>query len=361
MKKSLRVLSCVPEQKYKFQDKLDWVDRIANEHKPDLFVCPQEYHGGIQSVFFKDKTDEKLVYEENEITAPYLDLAHKHRMGITVGAVIRDPVSGENRERIWVIDPNDGVTGYSDKTMLPAYDHVDANGNAEIFPEQNLENRAQAFDCMGARVSILFCWEAFSGYLWHAISRAQPDMCISMIKFGINGWPQKEKVAGKSIVKGFGFGGDGGWLERLQMAARWDLACPVICSTNSWDLPNKSGALCGTILPWEEKATKGEYAQEARVSAVWNSKEQGKGNIKEHVQVDQVDFLYWRMIRDHKFSLNEATGEWPSSEARSRTMNWKVRRMERQFVGLPKMMAPPNAKKAVKSVLPQMKSGELFS
>lgn len=359
LKKTLRVLSCVPEQKYRFADKLAWVDQMAAQHKPELFVCPQEFHGGIQAVFFKDKTDEKMVYEEQEIVTPYLALARKHSMGITVGAVIRDPKSNENRERIWVIDPTLGVTGYADKMMLPAYDHVDAGGRAEVFPEQNMENRAQAFECMGARVSILFCWEVFSSYIWHAISRAQPDMVVSMIKFGVNGWPRKAKENGVSVVTGFGFGADGGWTERLQMAARWDVACPIICSTNSWDLPNKAGALAGMLLPWEEKETKGEYARPARSSTVWNSLTLGKGKIPEHVQVDQVDFLYWRLIREHKFTLNEATGEWPSSEARHLTMSWKVRRMERAFVGIPKLMAPIDAKKAVKAIA--TKQHDLFS
>jgi len=349
MKKTLRVLSCVPQQKYSFAEKVAWVDEMAALHKPELFVCPQEYHSGIQSVFFAGKTDEKLIYEEQEVITPYLALSVKHGMGITVGAVVRCSITNENRERIWVIDPKLGVTGHVDKMMLPAYDHVDAGGRADVFPEQNLENRAQAFECMGARVGVLFCWEVFSGYIWHALSRAQPDFVVSMIKFGVNGWPQKAKQNGKSIVTGFGFGADGGWTERLQMAARWDLAAPIICSTNSWDLPNKCGALSGMILPWEEKETKGEYARPARNSSLWTSRSEGKGNIKEHVQVDEVDFLYWRMIREHKFSLNEVTGEWPSSEARTLTMCWKVKRMERTFCGLPRLMAAAGSKPAVKS------------
>lgn len=360
--KTLRVLSCVPQQRYSFIEKLQWVNAMANKHHPDIFVLPQEYHSGLQAVMFAGKTDEQLVYTENQIIIPYLKLAERYNMGITVGAIVKDEAIGENRERVWVIDPEKGVTGRADKIMLPAYDHVDAGGAAQVFPEQVLENRAQAFECKGARISVLFCWEAFSSFIWHAISRAQPDFVVSMIKFGVCGWPQKEKINGKSLVKGFGFGADGGWIERLQMAARWDIAAPIVCSTNSWDLPNKAGALAGVILPWEEKETSGEYARPARTSSLWNSKEQGKGNIAEHVQVNEVDFLYWRFIRAHKFTLNEETGEWPSSEARSFTMSWKVRRMERGLTGLPALNAPSGAKPfAKKQVSKQNKQGALFA
>lgn len=347
-RKSLRVLSCVPKQLYHFEDKLDWVDKQARLHKPDLFVLPQEYHGGIQELFFDTKT--ALAFPAATITDPYLELARTHNMGITVGALCDDPALGERRERIWVIDPEKGVTGFADKMTLPAYDHIDAKGRTRVYPEQDMNNRAQAFECMGARVSILFCWEVYSSFIWHAIARAQPDFTISMIKFGVCGWPQKAKDGeGQSIVTGFGFGKDGGWVERLRMAAKWDTAAPIVCSTNSWNLPKKCGALAGVILPWEEKETKGEYARPERRHTLWQSG--GKGTLDEdHVQVDDIDFLYWRYIRDHKFSLNGATGEWPSSEARELTMNWKIKRMERAFVGLPKLMArdksvtktPPN-------------------
>lgn len=329
----LKVLSCVPEQRYTFQSKLDWIDEQATKHKPDLFVTPQEYFGGIQQLFFN--TGEPVSYRAEDILEPILALAQKHNMGIATGALIDDPVLGERRERIFVVDPEEGCTGYVDKVTLPAYDHVDAKGKTMVYPENNIENRAQAFRVKGARVGILFCWEAYSNYIWHALSRAQPDMVLSMIKFGVKGWPQKAKVDGQSVVTGFGFGKDGGWFERLQMAAKWDIAAPIVCSTNSWDLPCKAGALAGVILPWEEKDT--EWCPGGRKHSWWMS--EGKGKITEHVQVDDVHHLYWRYLRDHKFTLAEVAGEWPSSEARELTMYWKIKRMERRAVGLPKLQA----------------------
>lgn len=335
--KSLRVLSCVPKQQYSFKAKLAWVRQMAEEHRPDVFVLPQEYHGGVQKLFFK--TEDKLAYEEAEILEPYTKLAAEFDMGITVGALVDDRGLKERRERIYVIDPQAGMTGFADKVTLPAYDHVDAKGKTRVYPETDLNNRAMAFPCKGARISILFCWEVYSSFIWHAIARAQPDFVVSMVKFGVKGWPVKEKDAeGQSIVAGFGFGSDGGWLERLRMAAKWDLAAPIVCSTNSWDLPNKCGAISGVILPWEEKESVGEWPRPARKHSLWVS--EGKGSLNtDHVQVDAVDFLYWRLVRDHKFTMFDQTGEWPSSEARELTMNWKVKRMERQMVGLPKLMA----------------------
>ncbi len=357
MSNSLRIMSCVPSQRYHFKDKLAWAESQLKKHKPDVMVLPQEYHGGIQHFFFAEshQSTEKVAYEPSEIIDPYLKLARKYSAGITVGALIDDADLGERRERIYVIEP-DGMRGFVDKTMLPAYDHIDANGKTRVSPEWNLEHRAQAFPLMGARVSILFCWEVYSSYIWHAISRAQPDFVVSMIKFGVRGWPEKQKIDGESCVTGFGFGGDGGWLERLRMAAKWDIAAPIICSTNSWNLPKKVGAIAGQIMPLEEKdVTEGKWQRPARHSTLWVS--EGKGILDEdHVQVDTVDFMYWRYIRDHKFALFNATGEWPSSEARQLTMNWKIKRMERKFVGLPKLAAdPPTPRTTSATTKPQSK------
>lgn len=332
------------------ESKLQWIDEQATLHKPDLFVTPQEYFGGVQQLFFN--TGEPLSYTAEQILEPIERLARKHNMAIATGALIDDPALGERRERIYVVDPDRGMTGFADKMTLPAYDHVDAKGKTMVYPETVLANRAQAFYAKGARVSILFCWEVFSSYIWHAISQSQPDFVLSMIKFGVRGWPQKAKdpVTRESVVTGFGFGNDGGWVERLRMASKWDIAAPIVCSTNSWDLPAKAGALAGLIMPWEEKETE---TRPARKDTLWMS--EGKGTIEEHVQVDEVPHLYWRYVRDHKFTLAEVAGEWPSSEARNLTMSWKVRRMERKFLDLPKIAAEVEEPR---KKIPYVKPGE---
>lgn len=334
MTNTLKVLSCVPKQQYHFADKLKWAEQQLKKHKPDLIVLPQEYHGGVQTRFFIEQgTTEKLAYDPDEITGPYSKLSKKYGAGIAVGAVVDDPDLKVRRERIFIIDPDKGVMGWADKMMLPAYDHIDAvdslprENQIGIQPESDYSARAQAFTVCGANVSILFCWEVFSSFLWNAIARAQPDFVVSMIKFGVRGWPSKKK---RDKVEGFGFGGDGGWVERLRMAAKWDLACPIVCSTNSWNLPKKAGALAGVILPWDEKANK---ERGARSSTLWESS--GPGLLdSDHVQVDEIDYMYWRHIRRHRSVLRAEAEQWSSTEARELTMSWKVRRMEREFAGL---------------------------
>ncbi len=115
--------------------------------------------------------------------------------------------------------------------------------------------------------------------------------------------------------------------------------------------PNRAGAICGQILPWDEKETVGEWARPARVASLWDtSKEKPSGEmLKERVQVDNVDFLYWRLLKDHKFTMFDQIHEWPSSEARALTMTWKTKRMERRFAGLPKLEAVKGSKPSVRT------------
>jgi len=339
----------IPAQRYGFLDKLNWLEEQIKKHHPDVAVTSQEYVGGVQCHFFADRPElkQKVAYTQAEFCDPFLDLSRRYNCGIITGGLIDDPQLNERRERLYVIDPEKGITGWNDKFALPAYDHIDAGGRTKVYPETNLNNRAVAHEICDSRVGILFCWEAVGSHIWNALGRAQPDWVASCIKFGVNGYPMKEKRDGESYVTGFGFGKDGGWLERLHVAAKWDLAAPIICSTNSWNLPNKAGALCGQILPWEEKEQKGDWPRPARLHTLWNTIKETPGSavMQERVQVDEVDFLYWRYIRANKFELQEATQEWPSSESREMTMRWKVLRMERKFMGLPKLEAQAGSMK----------------
>ena len=61
----------------------------------------------------------------------------------------------------------------------------------------------------------------------------------------------KQKM-GKKAVTGFGYGkwaetDEGGWIERLKIANVWQVKCPIINSTNSWNLNPRSMPICGTI------------------------------------------------------------------------------------------------------------------
>lgn len=318
----MKVVSCIPEQTETFEEKLAWIDRTLQRTRADLLVLPQEYFGGIQKQLFN--TDEPLVYEEVTVVDAVSRLASKHDAGIIVGALVHDRVLNQNRERAYVIDPSSGVVGYFDKIMLPAYDHIEAKGITRVSPETDLENRAKAVEVKGLRVSVLFCWEVYSNYIWHAITRAQPDAVVSMIKFGIKGWPRKGKdpETGQSLVLGFGFGDDGGWLERLRMGARFDVAAPVICSTNSWRLPMRSWPLAGTIYPFD-------YIEDS----LWHPQKGARGTPPEIVIEDEIDPLFWRFVRSNKYRFHQATGKWPDGEVRKYTMMWKIKRMERKLFG----------------------------
>lgn len=319
----MKILSCIPKQRHTTEDKLAWVDQMCQEHKPDLFVTPQEYFGGIQTVFFE--SGEPMVFEEPDVIDPMIALSKKHDVGIMFGALIKDRQRGQVRERIYGVDPSDGLTGWVDKMMLPAYDHIDAKGAARVSPEDNFEHRAVTIPVKGANIGVLFCWEVYSNYIWHALARANPDFLVSMIKFGVAGWPQKAKdpETGNSIVKGFGFGGDGGWIDRLRFAARYDIAAPIVNSTNSWDLPKRSRPLAGTIFPFGE-----------REDTLYHPKKGERGIIEETVVIDEFDPLEYRLNRVNKHNFFQQLGRWPTSQVRNYTMMWKVKRMERKFAGI---------------------------
>lgn len=316
----MRVLSCVPEQRHKFDDKISWIETMAKKHRPDLFVTPQEYFGGIQTEYFEEAKGEKIAYTPDEIIKPIQKISRKFNMGIAIGALIDDPILNERRERIFLIDPERGLTAHWDKWALPAYDHVKAKGRTAVFPETDMSKRCITGYVKGAQISAFFCWEVHAPMTWFILSRAKPDFVITQIKFGVKGWPQKTKTATESWVSGFGFGDDGGWIERLHMGAKYDVVAPVVCSTNSWNLPQRSWPLAGTIFPFDGETT------------LWHPEKGARGTIEEKVIVDEIDFLKWRMIRENKFQYNDVTGEWPSSESRKYTMAFKTRRMERKVL-----------------------------
>ena len=316
----MKVISCVPKQSYKFNEKLEWLDNALKKFKPDLFVTPQEFFGGIQQMMFE--TGEPLSYRAETVVEPILSLARKHDSGIAFGSVIDDPLLQQRRERIFVVDPERGVTGTFDKMMLPAYDHIDAKSEIAIYPETSFAKRAKTAHVKGADVTILFCWEVWSNYIWHALAQSNADIVLSMIKFGIAGYPIKGKdERGRACVNGFGFGDDGGWLRRLESAAEFDVAAPIVCSTNSWNQPKRARPLCGTIFP---------YAENTLTYPIKGS----RGTMNEVFVEDEIDPAVCRYSRENKFKLHEETGEWPSTAVRAKTMMWKVRRMERKFQAL---------------------------
>jgi len=311
----MKVLSCIPEQKITKREKLAWIRKQLKAHHPDLLVTPQEFFGGIQAFWH----DQPISYQPEEIIEPITKLAKEFDCAIATGAVIDDPELEERRERIYIIDGSDWVSFY-DKMFLPAYDHIEAKSPLAIHPERSFKKRAHIAEVKGARISVIFCWEIFSNYLWHTISRAQPDFVLSMIKFGACGWPKKK--AGDSIFEQqFGFGADGGWIDRLRMAARFDVAAPIVCSTNSWNLPARSRPLCGVINHFDPEH-----------ETFWHPPKGTRGEIEERIDIAEVDHLFSRFVRANKHTLKSETDRWPTNEAHQATMMWKIKRMERKVI-----------------------------
>jgi hypothetical protein len=324
----MKILSCIPKQVGSWNEKIQWLYNAADENPCDIFIMPQEYFGGIQNLLFD--TSEPLHYQEPVIIEAMLAFAKVFNIGVAAGALIKDEQLNQVRERIYIIDPDNGVTGYYDKMMLPAYDHINAKGKMRVTPETIFSARRKKSYIKGALVSVLFCWEVWSNFIWHELCLAQPDFLINMIKFGVSGYPQKKKNSnGESIVTGFGYGDDGGWMDRLISAARFDIAAPIFSSTNSWNQPNRARPLCGMINPFGD-------------DTLWYPPKGTRGDIQEKIIVDEIDPFEFRYNRGSKYAMNEDLGKWPTSEARKQTMAWKIRRMERKMIGLDNKINKPS-------------------
>jgi hypothetical protein len=316
----VKILSCVPEQKRTFEEKLAWMETTIKKHKPNLLVTPQEFFGGIQNVWWNGGRD--VAYEQNVVLDPVLKLSKKHGCGIAFGAVVFES-NGDarmKRERVYVVDCGE-VKGYWDKMFLPAYDHIDVKGSIGITPCSSFEERMKTAEVQGARVNVLFCWEVFSNYLWHVLARSEPDIVLSMIKFGICGWPRKGMDEQSVFGRGFGYGSDGGWLDRLTMAARFDVACPIVCSTNGWDLPARARPLAGVISHYQKEE-----------HTLWHPPSGTRGLVQPQMVMTEVNHLFSRYSRENKHKLQSETNMWPTSEVHEATMMWKVKRREKEML-----------------------------
>lgn len=320
-KNIIKVLSCIPEQKYTYQEKLTWLDETAKLNPGvDIFVTPQEYFGG--DVIMPEKT----AFEEGEILPDLLALSERHDMAFIVG-LVEKCVDGKNRQRIWFMDHRaGGIVGKITKFALPSYTHVEAGGSYQIHPETDLRNRIGSFELRGAKVAGLFCWEVFSDFLWFAMGLDEPDFVVSMIKFGAMAYPKVEgsKKQGRR-VGGFGISsGKNVWLERLIVASRWEVNCPIICSTNSWGLPASSEPLCGMVPDM------------LGVSSLWKppKAKKGLGAVNyERVVVDRLDLNHIRGLRKNRWQYLKEVGEFPPYEMRTFTMWTKIQRIERTLDG----------------------------
>ena len=314
---SYRVLSCIPPQHRTEKDKLDWLYSTAKQHRPDLFVTPQEFLGGVYIM------PGKKAYARDELLPKVLKLCKTFDMAMTFGVV--EVEGGKNYERIWFLDPEKGLQGHITKFALPRYDHVKAKGYGDITPETNFENRFRVFTLKGARVAGMFCWEVYSNILWTGLALAQPDLVVSLIKFGSMAWPLIQNGPdGRKEISGFGVAsGHDNWIERLEVASKWQVRCPIVVSTNSWDLPARSQPCCGTVRGIVDEPT-------------LYTPPKGRGTPKlaePKVVVDEFDLNHIRGLRLNKFAYADLVGVFPPWKLVQYTMLLKVGRMEREMIG----------------------------
>lgn len=317
-----RILSCVPEQMSSTLDKLKWLESTAIFHKPHIFVTPQEFFGGAV-MMLKEQRD----FTFDELFPKLAKICKKNKMALVVGVQQRDD-DGANRSAIWFINEFGEYLGRICKFALPRYDHVSTHGFGNVTPEENFDNRFKVFKLHNLVVSAMFCWEVYSDLLWTGLGLLKPDVVFNLIKFGPNAWPQVATVKGQKVVTGFGYGrwgevDDGGWIDRLKMANVWQIKCPIVTSTNSWNLNPRCMAMCGTISGIDGQAP----------NDVWYPRKEDKlKEIPEKIIITEIDENAVRAALQNKFIYKELIGEFPPFNIGRFTMMMKINRIENRLL-----------------------------
>lgn len=317
----MKILSCVPQQLNNFSDKLKYLENLCEKFSPDILVTPQEYIGG---AFVQLN---KLSYSKDELLPILQKISIKYDVALIIG-VVEFIDTQTNKEAVWFIDKGGLYRGVVYKFALPKYDHILTNGYGHITPEVDFENRFKLFEICSMNVSAIFCWEVYSDILWSGLSLCKPDIIFSLIKFGVNAWPvvkvnphNKEKE-----VVDFGYGGwneDGCWIERLFMANKWQVRCPIICSTNSWGLRPISMPLCGCISLIDGQAQ----------HSLWHPKKEDQlKQIPEKIVLDHIDVNKIRLSLENKFQYKEVVGEFPPYSLGKYTMMLKINRLQTRLL-----------------------------
>lgn len=303
----MKIATCVPKQYYTFEEKFNWLEEQIKKYGPDIFVTPQEYFGG--DYIMSDKSS----FTEEELLPRLLELSNKYNVGLIVGLIERE--NGENYERMWFIDKE--LKGKITKFVEPAYTLKDV-GTYGLVQEDNLDNRFQVFEVKGALVSGFFCWEIYSDLLMCGLGMLDLDFCVSQIKFGISASPKKEKLPNGLIkVGGINYFKDTNWERRLQVANEFELKCPIVISTNSWNIPKKADHLFGVMNIFTKQEIKRATDEDIENGVV---------------EISEIDLGKCRGNREHWSSYLERVGEMPPGFLRQYTMMWKVYNRERKLV-----------------------------
>lgn len=310
------VVSCIPKQLFKLDDKLSWLQEKIKKLKPDIFVTPQEFFGGAYIM------PGKKFFSEAELLPTLSFLSGKYKCSLVVGLV--EQIGGKNYEVIWFINEKGELQGKIKKFALPKYDHVLSKGYGNIVPETDMTKRFQTFVLSGMVVAAMFCWEVYSDILWTGLGLLKPDVVFSLIKFGVNSWPKviKNENTGQMEIVDFGYASwaeDGNWIGRLHMANAYQVKCPIVCSTNSWNLKPRSMPLCGTISTIDGQAD----------HTLWVPKQEDKSKeIPEVIREDKINPDRVQLALKNKFLYRDIVGEFPPFSLAKYTMMLKINRIE---------------------------------
>jgi len=232
----VNILSTVPQQEYTLEQKLKYIYLLP---RADLTVLPQEYFGGMYIM------SRHPCFEEEELRWPLEQIAKIKSTHLVVGVVEKE--RDQIFQRAWIIHREKGLIDKFTKCAIPSYADIERGGYYGITAG-NLEDRARCVELDEWRVTLLFCWEAFSKSVWSALASGHPDLVLSLIKFGTMAEPLYGEKEGKRYLRGFEVReGQDSWVERLEQASRWEVECPIICATNTWDLDLRSHPFCGLV------------------------------------------------------------------------------------------------------------------
>jgi hypothetical protein len=340
-----KILSAIPIQLNNTNDKIKWIEFNLKKYQPHILVTPQEFFGG--AVMMPHERD----FEFEKLFPILSKMAKKFAAGLVIGVQQKDP-GNINRSAIWFINEKGEFQGRLLKFAIPRYDHIKTSGFGQVTPEIDIENRFKVFKIHNLFVSAIFCWEVYSNILWTGLSILKPDLIFNMIKFGPNAWPIIKTINYQKVVKGFGYGrwaeeDDGGWISRLKMANIWQIKCPIINATNSWNLNPRSMPICGCISNLDGQAQDDHW---------YPRKEDKFHAIPEKIIISIVDEQRVRGVRKNKFAYADAVGEFPPFCIGKYTMHLKINRIEDRLLnrGLHKQ---GRVKSNIKTLFPNINGG----
>ena len=302
----MKITTCIPKQINDFDLKIKWLEDTLKRTDTNIFITPQEFFGGDYQM------PNKRYVTKDEFLPVLEKLSSETSKAIIIGVVEKD--GNKNYQRLWFIDGT--FKGEITKFALPNYTHS-GTGSYDLTPETDWNKRLLTFEIKGIHIAGFFCWEVFSDILFAGLGLLEPDLVISSVKFGIAGYPKLTKDKPKKIESIQYCGGDI-WYERLVMASKFELKCPIACSTNSWNEKAKMRPLVGMIYPYKNM-------EEVKVT---------DNDLKGDVIITQeMNFQEVRGFREHKFSFLDRTGHFPDWTMSEYTMLFKIHRLEQRHFG----------------------------